>query len=96
MKNVLLLTILILSLIVSTSCSATVQTKPEIRQRLCRVPDEPVFERISRDDPDEVKMLKLLNNIADLKAYAEKLKAVIECLQGSVETPYHDVSGNRK
>jgi len=44
-------------------------------------PDEPVFERISRDDPDEVKMLKLLNNIADLKAYAEKLKAVIVCLK---------------
>lgn len=89
MKNALLLTILILLSIVLTSCSATVQTKPEIRQQLCRLPDEPVFERINREDPDEVKMLKLLNNIADLKSYAEKLKAVIECLQ----TPRHNGEG---
>lgn len=80
MKNVFRSAILILSFAVLTSCSGTAQTKPEIRQRLCRIPDEPVFERIDREDPDEVKMLKLLNNIADLKAYAEKLKAVIECL----------------
>ena len=55
--------------------------KPEIRQSLCKMPAEPVFERIEHSDPDEVKMLKLLNNIADLKAYSEKLKAVIDCLK---------------
>jgi len=31
-------------------------------------------------------MLKLLNNIADLKAYTEKLKAVIECLNSAAAT----------
>ncbi|MBR6421955.1 hypothetical protein IKS86_04525 [bacterium] len=45
------------------------------------MPAEPVFERIEYSDPDEVKMLKMLNNIADLKAYSEKLKAVIDCLK---------------
>ena len=83
MKCVLRTIILILLSTASMSCSATVSPKPEIRQTLCSLPAEPVFERIQRDDPEETKMLKLLNNIADLRAYAEKLKATIECLQGS-------------
>ena len=75
--------------LVLTSCSATVQTRPAIKEELCILPfvllilpPEPVFERIDENAPTEKKMLVLLNNITKLKAYTEKLKAVIACQTG--------------
>jgi len=49
------------------------------------MPDPPVFEKIELADPDNIKLLKLYNNITRLKAYTEKLKAVIICLQDGEE-----------
>lgn len=59
--------------------------KPDlpIKEQLCTLPPEPVFDRIDETDPDNVKLRKLLNNIVKLKNYTEKLKAVIECLNSA-------------
>ena len=69
-----------------TSCSASAQIKPDlpIKEQLCTLPPEPVYDRINESDPDNVKLRKLLNNIVKLKSYAEKLKATINCLNAAV------------
>lgn len=69
-----------------TSCSASAQIKPDlpIKEQLCTIPPEPVFDRIDETDPENVKLRKLLNNIVKLKTYAEKLKATIECLNAAI------------
>ena len=71
-----------------TSCSASAQIKPDppIKEQLCTLPPEPVFDRIDETDPENVKLRKLLNNIVKLKNYAEKLKAVIQCLNSAAAT----------
>lgn len=88
MRNALLILIILLSLTTLTNCSASVNSKlnnPPITHRLCTMPDPPAFEKIELDDPDNVKLLKLYNNITRLKAYTEKLKAVIVCLKDGEE-----------
>ena len=79
-KMLVISTVLFLAL---TSCSASAQIKPDlpIKEQLCTLPPEPVFDRIDETDPENVKLRKLLNNIVKLKNYAEKLKAVIQCLK---------------
>lgn len=84
MRNALLILIILLSLTTLTNCSASANSKPNnppITHQLCTMPDPPAFEKIELDDPDNVKLLKLYNNITRLKAYTEKLKAVIVCLR---------------
>lgn len=88
MRNALLILIILLSLTTLTNCSASANSKPNnspITHQLCTMPDPPAFEKIEQSDPDNVKLLKLYNNITRLKAYTEKLKAVIICLQDGEE-----------
>ncbi len=82
-KMLVISTVLFLAL---TSCSASAQIKPDlpIKEQLCTLPPEPVFDRIDETDPENVKLRKLLNNIVKLKTYAEKLKATIECLNAAI------------
>ncbi|MBQ4438058.1 hypothetical protein II898_04200 [bacterium] len=63
--------------------SSAFSYRPPIKEQLCTLPPEPVYDRIGENDPDNVKLRKLLNNIVKLKNYAEKLKAVIECLNNN-------------
>lgn len=92
-----LVLILILLCPVLTNCSASAQNKPEkpqVAQTLCVTPDEPAYTLIRECDwvtapgfdPEVDRCRKesfkaLLDNIVKLKAYKDRLLAVIDCLR---------------
>lgn len=58
---------------------------PPLTHELCLDPEPPVFEIINEDDPENVKLRKLLDNIVKQNSYVQKLKAVIRCLRGTAQ-----------